>query len=109
MRSMLSVALLGLWTVILTAPAQAENGVRVDGGLVSGTTNGSIRIFQGIPFAVPPVGELRWRMPQSPTPWQGVRKSESFSPACMQDPRRANSVYFNGAEQTSEDCLYLNV
>ena len=75
--------------------------VSTDAGLVSGTTNaaGDVRIFKGIPFASPPMGQLRWREPQPVTPWKGVRRCVTFGP---------NPIQENWGV-CSEDCLYLNV
>ena len=61
--------------------------------------------YKGIPYATPPVGELRWKAPQPVVPWDGVREGSEFSPTCSQ-PVRAGSY---AAERQSEDCLYLNV
>ena len=74
---------------------------KIDTGTVSGIagTAPSMHIFKCIPFAAPPVGELRWRAPQPAAKWEGVRKADTFSPTCMQG---------NGST-SSEDCLYLNV
>lgn len=60
--------------------------IKVDGGLISGTTNsaGDIYIFKGIPFAAPPVGDLRWKAPQAVVPWQGIKKCDAFGPSPMQ-------------------------
>jgi para-nitrobenzyl esterase len=82
-----------------TAYAAVDDPVRLDTGMISGTATSSadVRVFKGIPFAAPPVGDLRWRAPQPAAHWDGVRKAEEFSPVCVQG---------NGG---SEDCLYLNV
>lgn len=86
----------------------AEDRVKVTGGVIEGTTGkGGIRVFKGIPFAAPPVGQLRWRAPQPVKPWTGVRKADAFGPAPMQDANLARWV--EGAKTISEDCLYLNV
>src|SRR5579871_4773789 len=89
----------------ITAFAAVTEPVHLDSGTVSGT-NGQepeMRIFKGIPFAAPPVGNLRWRAPQPPPRWDGVRKADQFSAVCMQ------KVPGNAASKASEDCLYLNV
>lgn len=86
-------------------------------GEVSGlpTATEGVSVFKGIPYAAPPVGELRWRPPQPPEPWEGVRKCGSFAPAAMQfihnDPESFYGKEFPLYEglQLSEDCLYLNV
>ena len=65
-------------------PAQAPAVVRVDSGQLQGVEADGVISFKGIPFAAPPVGELRWRPPQ-PTPrWKGVRQAAEFGPPCMQ-------------------------
>ena len=66
--------------------------VRIDTGLISGTTtsNDDVRVFKGIPFAAPPVGDLRWRPPQPAAHWEGVRKADQFGAVCMQN-RNPNS------------------
>ncbi|WP_207632346.1 carboxylesterase/lipase family protein [Occultella kanbiaonis] len=89
------------------APAGAASPgrtvVATDGGLVRGTLDGGTRSFQGIPYAAPPVGELRWRTPEAAEPWRGVRDATTPGPACAQ-----NEGELPGGS-TSEDCLYLNV
>src|SRR5262252_6452605 len=81
---------------------------RVTGGQVEGSAANGIASFKGIPFAAPPVGELRWKKPQPVVAWNGVKKTTAYAPACMQDP---NMLRFIGAPEgaASEDCLYLNV
>ncbi len=98
---------------LLGAAASGANPdlVRVDGGQVSGV-NGyqeGIRVFKGIPYAQAPVGDLRWRAPKPPAPWEGVRAADKFGAACMQTPYPEGSPYRSAAEPVSEDCLYLNV
>lgn len=89
-----------------------QEPIKIEGGLISGTPGWGwgIREYLGIPFAAPPVGNLRWRPPQPVVPWQGVRPADRFSPACMQRAQSPNSGSWNrGLIHTSEDCLYLNV
>ncbi|HVX49244.1 MAG TPA: carboxylesterase family protein, partial [Chitinophagaceae bacterium] len=94
---------------------EAFNSVRVEGGLISGTANtaGDVHIFKGIPFAAPPVGNLRWKKPQPVTPWQGVKKCDAFGPSPMQGSPSPfgpwSEEYLIPKEPISEDCLYLNV
>ncbi|MDO1445456.1 carboxylesterase family protein [Rhodocytophaga aerolata] len=89
--------------------------VKTDAGLVSGTknTDGTIQIFRGIPFAAPPVGDLRWKAPQPVKPWTGVKKCEAFSASPMQASPAPFSMWSEEflipKEPISEDCLYLNV
>src|SRR6516225_10109664 len=73
-------------------------------GPVRGVTAGSIDEFLGIPYAAPPTGNLRWRPPQPPAGWQGVRDATAFAPSCPQQPG-----LFAPSGAFSEDCLYLNV
>jgi para-nitrobenzyl esterase len=85
--------------------AASNDAVRLDSGLVTGATGATpeMRIFKGIPFAAPPVGDLRWRVPQPVKHWDGPRNADAFGPVCMQNAP-------GGGDQTvSEDCLYLNV
>ena len=89
-----------------TLHAALPDPVKIDSGLVSGVegTSPDIRAYKGIPFAAPPVGNLRWREPQPVAKWEGVRKADQFSAACMQvgKPREGELPF-------SEDCLYLNI
>jgi len=78
--------------------------VKVEGGLIQGTLEDGLRIYRGIPYAAPPVGDLRWRPPQPAPKWDGVRAADQFGRACVQtNPAIAN------LPAPSEDCLYLNV
>jgi len=79
--------------------------VRIDSGALQGVLSDGVVSYKGIPFAAPPVGPLRWRPPQPPAPWTGVRDASSFGPIC---PQSGNFGTPAGAVQ-SEDCLTLNV
>jgi para-nitrobenzyl esterase len=82
--------------------------VKTANGVVEGVTETSgIRAFRGIPFAAPPVGDLRWKPPQPVKDWDGVRKTERFGPRAMQRPIFGDMNF--RSEGMSEDCLYLNV
>ncbi len=87
--------------------------IQVDGGLISGTpvgSDGQIRAYKGIPYAAPPVGDLRWKPPQPVTGWGGVREAHQFSPVCPQPIMEPSILESSVATQEqSEDCLYLNV
>jgi para-nitrobenzyl esterase len=88
----------------------ANNSLQVKtvNGIVEGTLEKSgIRSFKGIPFAAPPVGDLRWREPQPVQNWQGVRKATQFGPRAMQAPIFGDMNFRSNG--MSEDCLYLNV
>jgi para-nitrobenzyl esterase len=90
----------------------AQTRVHVQEGTLEGTSAGEIASFKGIPFAAPPVGDMRWRPPVAAKSWTGVRPVKSFSLACKQDLVRDNLPWteeFNPPGGDSEDCLYLNV
>lgn len=89
--------------------AQIVGPVRVDGGLLSGVSasDDPVRTFKGVPFAAPPVGDLRWKAPQPVPKWDGVRKADGFGPRSMQLPVFGDMVF--RSKGMSEDCLYLNV
>jgi len=82
----------------------STQAVRVEGGLLQGTVEDGLRVYRGIPYAAPPVGDLRWRPPQPAPKWEGVRASDQFGRACIQ----TNQAIAN-LPSPSEDCLYLNV
>src|SRR5580698_3670748 len=96
-------SLLVLLAVAKVCPAEP---ILTESGLVEGSQEQSLTVFRGIPFALPPVGDLRWREPQPPAPWQGVRKADHFAAIC---PQQGASVPGAPKEATSEDCLYLNI
>ena len=94
------------WALLLgAAGGTAEDPVRVDGGLVSGSAAGEVRVYKGIPFAAPPVGDLRWKPPQPVKPWEGVRPCVEAGPWSPQ-PR---PMIGRELGTMKEDCLYLNV
>ena len=95
---------------LLAASLHAADQVQVQGGILEGTTGAdpSVRVFKGVPFAAPPVGDLRWKAPQPVAAWAGVRKADEWGTRCMQGtmfgaPLRSREVLMG------EDCLYLNV
>jgi para-nitrobenzyl esterase len=89
--------------------------VKTDAGLVSGVKNssGDVTAYKGIPFAAPPVGNLRWKAPQPVAHWDGVKKCDAFGPSPMQSKPIPFMVYTSEflipERPISEDCLYLNV
>jgi para-nitrobenzyl esterase len=100
-----------LGSITMSAAADSEP-VRVEQGLLTGTNGASpeVRAYRGIPYAAPPVGDLRWKGPQPPSPWQGVRQAADFSNACWQMPYPpAAAIYQSKLPPLSEDCLYLNI
>ncbi|MEO3927070.1 carboxylesterase family protein [Micromonosporaceae bacterium B7E4] len=92
-------------TATAAAPGRHSTVVSTDRGLVRGVQTGPARTFQGIPYAAPPVGDLRWNAPRPATPWPGVRDASRPGNAC---PQAAEPVTGQPASET-EDCLYLNV
>ena len=98
-----------LGLVAMLAVATAGNGATVRAptagfadGVAVGAIEDGVQTFRGIPYAAPPVGELRWRAPQTPKAWPGVRQATAFAPACAQ-----SATWIT--ERKSEDCLYLNI
>jgi para-nitrobenzyl esterase len=92
--------------------AAISDPVKTDAGQISGVagTSPEVRVYKGIPYAAPPVADLRWRTPKTPATWDGVRKADHFSSTCMQTGYPAGSPYVStDADNISEDCLYLNV
>ena len=88
----------------------------VEGGEVIGVPSGTpnVCIYKGIPYAAPPVGDLRWKQPQPVKPWKGIRQCDTFGAASLQGDQTPGSFYSKefyqgGDPKRSEDCLYLNV
>src|SRR6185312_16217623 len=71
------------------------------------SADGKVRAFEGIPFAAPPVGKLRWQAPQPVAAWDGVKKATAFGSRCMQAPIYSDMIFRDPGP--SEDCLYVNV
>lgn len=80
--------------------------VRTEQGLVQGKRVGQVSEFLGLPFAAPPVADLRWRAPAPPASWKGVREATDFRSMCVQPGTDAAG---KPVAKGSEDCLYLNV
>ena len=82
-------------------------------GALRGQIEEGIHVFRGVPFAQPPVGDLRWHRPQPPHSWDGVRDAQEFGPISVQPPRPAAGPFAgimgHSQERMSEDCLYLNI
>lgn len=94
--------------IALAAAAPAPPVVHVDGGSVRGAVaeDGAILLFRGIPFAAPPVENLRWKPPQPALPWTGIRDAARSAPACVQNDQGWNHEDFLSGR---EDCLTLDV
>ena len=88
------------------------NQVSTEHGMLEGAwsqADASIGVFRGIPYAQPPVGDLRWRAPQDLTSWTGVRQATTFGAACWQSYSDDAFVWSRGEFPRSEDCLHLNI
>lgn len=84
--------------------------VRETQGVLAGKAEaGHVAAFLNIPYAAPPVGQLRWQPPLAAKPWQGVREATAFGPSCIQPMFRGKSVYADPPTRVSENCLSLNV
>lgn len=87
--------------------------IKTDAGLISGYNEDEVHIYKGIPFAAPPIGELRWKSPQPVASWTGVKKCDAFAPSPMQNKpvpfMMYTEPYLIPPSPISEDCLYLNV
>lgn len=102
---LLLLVILGSW-----ATAQLNNAVprvKTESGILEGVDESGIRTFKGVPFAAPPVGNLRWKEPQPVQNWTGVRKADKFGPRAMQLPVFGDMNF--RSDGMNEDCLYLNV
>lgn len=96
----------GVVLAVHLAGVTVAQQVLTESGTISGLSTNGVSVYKGIPFAAPPVGDLRWRAPAPVTPWTGTRKADAFAPACMQV---GVSMPGETAPTVSEDCLYLNV
>ncbi len=106
----IGAALAGL--CLAAAPlAAADPTVRIHDGLLQGAASpdAGVVAFKGIPYAKPPVGDLRWRAPVAAEPWSGARAAKAFGAICPQLPPDPKGLYFDGVAPQSEDCLTLNV
>ncbi len=105
-----------LLAILLSFPLLGQpTRLQLEDGAIEGEVlaESEIRVFKGIPFAAPPVGDLRWKAPQPAEPWEGVRSCTAFGPSPMQAKPAPfmfwSSEFLIPEEPISEDCLYLNV
>jgi para-nitrobenzyl esterase len=107
MRFLFPVLVISTATVL---PAFAAIRIKTANGVLesSAAPKDRVRSFKGIPFAQPPVGDLRWREPQPVKNWTGTRNADQFGPRCMQRTSPGADYWFR-SNGMSEDCLYLNV
>lgn len=101
---------------MLSACSTQAPVVSVQGGRLQGVPSGQsgVTVFKGIPYAAPPLGDLRWQTPQPAAPWEGVKVCDSFGPICPQPGNKpgtfyGDEFYWAGTPEENEDCLYLNV
>jgi para-nitrobenzyl esterase len=109
-----SMAALPYYLVSNSILASPKNGaapvVETRDGPIRGVVDGTVAIFRGIPFAAAPVGGLRFRAPEPPTKWKGVRDATQFGPICPQNPSRLSRVMGDfDLPQAEDNCLTLNV
>jgi len=110
MRTRVATALLALTPFVATlaqATASAPRAQTVNGAVAGITLPSGVKAFRGIPFAQPPMRELRWKPPEQPENWTGVRMADRFADQCMQARVFGDMMFRNSGN--SEDCLYLNV
>jgi para-nitrobenzyl esterase len=88
------------------ASAAVAQRVLTETGTISGVHSNGLSVYKGIPFAAPPVGDLRWRPPEHAARWAATRKADAFAPACMQV---GVSMPGETPPKVDEDCLYLNI
>jgi para-nitrobenzyl esterase len=95
-------------SILITAACAADQ-VRIGDGMLEGAAGRlpGIRIFKGVPFAAPPVGNLRWQSPKPAAAWTGVRKADEFGNRCIQTNPFPDQIWRD--KQESEDCLYLAI
>jgi para-nitrobenzyl esterase len=100
-----------LWVAVLVSVAatcaRAQETVSMETGKLQGSSEAGVSSFKGIPYAAPPVGDLRWEPPQPPAAWSGIRLATDFGHDCMQMPTRSEAAPRRTI--ASEDCLYLNI
>lgn len=102
--------------LVLTVCCSKQPVINIDGGAVQGVSSAvsGVTVFKGIPYAAPPVGDLRWREPQPVIPWEGVKVADTFGPIPWQEDLSkmdlyGKEFYADGMPEMSEDCLYLNI
>ena len=83
---MKNALLVAIYVILLAGfcIAQTPSPVRIEGGSVQGAYEDGLTVYRGIPFATPPVGDLRWRAPQPVEKWDSVKETVKFAPACIQ-------------------------
>ena len=109
------ILLLCAAALCMAACAEKNPVLSIEGGQVQGvpTETKGVTVYKGIPFAAPPVGDLRWKEPQPVVPWEGVKVADTFSAPAWQTKHTpggyTDEFFYDGDPEFSEDCLYLNV
>jgi para-nitrobenzyl esterase len=111
------LACLVLWPALAAAPSEQAPErapatrpiVDAPAGKVEGQQDGKMLVFKGIPYALPPVGQARWKPPAPMSRWAEVRKATEFGPVCYQPTTTVQTVYTRGPLPMNEDCLTLNI
>jgi para-nitrobenzyl esterase len=95
----------------MPAPSHDKNGaiVNAPAGSIEGRIEGKLRVFKGVPYALPPTGLARWKPPSAMPRWTGVKEATEFGPVCFQPPSPPASIYAWIPAPMSEDCLTLNI
>jgi para-nitrobenzyl esterase len=106
---LLVLALLGMASSCLPAAADEPAVISAPAGKLSGVAAGTLQVFKGIPYALPPTGSRRWKPPLPMPKWKGTRDAKVYGPACVQPKARGDSIYAWDIGALSEDCLTLNV
>ena len=106
-RVMLFLSLVAATTAPRLVTADGATRVKIDSGELEGVATERVVAFKGIPFAAPPVGNLRWKAPQPVAPWTGVRQANAHGHDCMQEPFGGDAAPLG--TPPDEDCLVLNV
>ena len=103
------ISLTGCQAADMRTNDQKTSTIQTQSGKLTGLKENDLNVYRGIPFAAPPVGELRWKPPQSPSSWEGTFAANEFGNACMQPDHKVPTIYTNNIDPLSEDCLTLNI
>ncbi|HEY0302716.1 MAG TPA: carboxylesterase family protein [Rhizomicrobium sp.] len=108
-RFMLGIAVAAGLAASPSARAERTLVVAAPAGSLTGQIEGALRVFKGVPYALPPTGGLRWKPPVAMPAWRGIRNATQFGPACHQPHSGPRNIYADDPAAMSEDCLSLNI
>src|ERR1043165_4114578 len=94
------------WALCLISAMVGPRPTPSESGPLDGVREHGLSVYKGVPYAAPPLGDLRWREPQRAARWEGVHRADTFAPACLQ---KGASMPGETPPATREDCLYLNI